>query len=76
MGVGSHVYLYAGMFVIEYCWHQRAWILGWRPMLAAAVSALAFSALCIRTFRVLDSVRGSSRRRQLAALRAKLPELR
>ena len=75
-GLGTHVYLYLGLFLIEYVWHDRGWVLRWPVIAATLVSALLFTRLCYVSFMSGDARWGAGSRWKMVSTQVKLPEER
>ena len=73
-GLGTHAYLYLGMFLVEYVWHGRTWILGWPALATTCGSALLFTRLCYVSFMTGDARWGRGSRWRMRSVRVKLPE--
>jgi hypothetical protein len=73
-GLGTHAYLYLGMFLVEYVWHDRSWILRWPALAVTLVSALLFTRLSYVSFMTSDARWGSGSRWRLVRAQVKLPE--
>jgi hypothetical protein len=75
-GLGTHAYLYLGMYLVEYVWHDRAWIARWPAIVGTCVSALLFTRLCYVSFMSGDARWGTGSRWRMVSTRVKLPEER
>lgn len=74
IGIGTHVWLYGGLLVIEYLWHGRDWIIGWKPIVITLASAAFLTRHCYQSIMGLDSQRGRGSRWKLMPYTIKLPE--
>ncbi|MDR3419260.1 MAG: hypothetical protein P4L83_24035 [Nevskia sp.] len=74
LGLGLPAYLYGGMVVIEYLIRGEAWILGWKPVVAAIVFAALYMRLSYRWMMDLDGQLGSGSRWSLPERIVRLPE--
>lgn len=75
LSVGIHTYLYLGMIGIVYLLNHQDWILGWKPLAAAAVSAVVFGRLAYSWIMRLDAQYGSGSGWRLVSRSVKLPEM-
>ncbi|RLP52380.1 MAG: hypothetical protein D6160_21270 [Ketobacter sp.] len=74
IGAGTHVWLYGGLFIIEYWWHGRDWIIGWKPITFSLLSAAVLTRHTYQSIMGLDAHRGRGSRWQLTSRHIKLPE--
>lgn len=74
IGIGTHSWLYGGLFVIEYLWHGRDWIIDWKPIAITVLSAAFLTRHSYQSIMGLDSRRGRGSRWKLVAHNIKLPE--
>jgi hypothetical protein len=75
IAIGIHAYLYLGMIVLAYVVNDQRWILGWKPLAIALVSAALFSRLSYRWVMRLDAQYGRGSGWALVSHAVKLPEL-
>lgn len=74
LGFGSHILIYSGLFVVEYLWHSRDWIIGWKMLLVAFLSAAFLTRHCYQSILGLDARRGKGSRWKLVKTTVTLPE--
>lgn len=75
LSLGIHAYLYLGMIGLVYLLNRQDWILGWKPLAVAVVSAVVFGRLAYSWIMRLDAQYGSGSGWRLVSRSVKLPEI-
>lgn len=76
IGVFSHAWLYAGLYVVEHLLLGREWIVQWPAIGGALLSATLLTVYAYIAIMDLDARWGTGSRWKLSERKVKLPELK